>query len=313
MTANESVGSLGPVAVMGVTGRVGRACAKALAEQGVRVRALVSSAENVADVQREGHAAEVRVADAADPSAMQDALTGVASAYIFLPPDVLAANFLADVTGKAEAIARAAEAAQVPHSVVLSSTAAQHASGTGMFVLSHLIEEAFRRRGLSRTFLRPAEYLENWVEPVKVASKSGVLWSFHQPSDMAVAQVCALDVGTLAAELLLAADAGADQERVVQLAGPEDLSADDVARELSARFGREVGVEFPPREAWVDVLASGGLGRSYSEALAEMYDALNSGRATFEQGVGPQRRGPTTLREILDRSNIAPAQGNVEG
>ena len=92
---------------------------------------------------------------------------------------------------------------------------------------------------------------------------------------------------------------GSTAPRVVHLEGPRRYTALDIAATLSQLAGREVVARELPRSDWVSTLQRGGVGASYAELVAELFDAHNAGRIDAERGAGEVRHGTTELREAL--------------
>src|SRR3954469_8379541 len=116
-------------AIAGVSGHTGSVVADTLLAQGHPVRVIVRDAAKGAASRTKG--AEVAVADLQDTAALARALTGVAGAYLLLPPNMASQTPLEDHARLSAGFATAIEAAKVPHVVFLSSIGAQHATGTG--------------------------------------------------------------------------------------------------------------------------------------------------------------------------------------
>jgi uncharacterized protein YbjT (DUF2867 family) len=111
------------------------------------------------------------------------------------------------------------------------------------------------------------------------------------------AMVSTMDVGRTAARLLSDDFTG---KRVVELRGPQDWSAQDVASAVGRVLGRHLETAFVPREARAAVLAQGGVQREVADALLGMYDGIASGRVEHEDGT-EQRRGSVALADAAAR------------
>jgi NAD(P)H dehydrogenase (quinone) len=85
------------------------------------------------------------------------------------------------------------------------------------------------------------------------------------------------------------------------LEGPQRYTALDVAATLSELAGRNVVARELPRPDWVAALQRGGVGPSYAELVAELFDAHNAGRVDAEHGAGEVRHAATGLRAALSR------------
>ena len=102
----------------------------------------------------------------------------------------------------------------------------------------------------------------------------------------------------LCGEVFTAEAPGSSAPRVVHLEGPRRYTALDVAATLSELAGRDVVARELPRSEWLAALQRGGVGASYAELIAELFDAHNAGRIDAERGA-EVRHGTTELREAL--------------
>ena len=161
----------------------------------------------------------------------------------------------------------------------------------------HDFEAALAGAAPSLAFLRPGEFLENWAGMLPAAREAGVLPSGKIALDERHEAVSALDVGRVAAELLLDPRAGT---RIVDLAGPAPCSGRDAAAILTRLLGKPVTAVPSSREQSVAALVAAGLGADYAEKLADLDEAINAGRLDFPPG-GEMRRGTVTLDAVLRR------------
>ena len=86
----------------------------------------------------------------------------------------------------------------------------------------------------------------------------------------------------------------------LNLRGPHDWSANDVAAAFSGVLGRPVETAFVPPEARAAALAQEGVPPEVSDALLGMYDGIASGRVEHEEGT-EQRRGSVALADAVER------------
>ena len=173
----------------------------------------------------------------------------------------------------------------------------------------HHLEQRLRELPGDVTFLRSAEHMQNWRRQVPAAVESGVLASLHQPLTKRFPTVSAPDLGAVAAELLTDDAPRSSSPRIVHLEGPQRYTALDVAATLSELSGRSIEARELPRSDWVAALRRGGVGASYAELVAELFEAHNAGRIDAEHGAGEVRHATTGLRaalsELLRRLNRA--------
>jgi len=216
---------------------------------------------------------------------------------VMLVPPNQAEDVLAASRAAARSIAAAVRTAGVPHVVALSSVGAHLSEGNGIVRVLHDFEAALAAVAPSLVFLRPGEFLENWAGMLPAAREAGVLPSGKAALDKRHEAVSALDVGRVAAELLLDPRRGV---RIVDVTGPARYSALDAAEILSRLLGKPVTAVPSSREDWVAGLVAAGLGADYAEKLADLDEAINAGRLDFPSG-GELRRGTVTLEAVLQR------------
>ena len=282
-------------AILGATGKVGRATIGALRGRGLPVRAVVRDAATAGDLVRAG--CTLNVADLRDTRALTLALEGADAVQVICPMSMRANDALADMRAIVENIASALEATRPRAVVVISDYGAEVGAGTGVTVLFHELEARLSRLTSTTTFLRSAEQMQNWVRLLSFAAESGVLPSMHHPLTKAFPTVSAADVGITAADLLV--DGRKVPRRVVHVEGPRRYTAIDVAATLAALVGRPVTARELPRSEWLAALVRAGLGESYANLVVELYDAHNRGRIDAERTAGEVRRGRTELHEVF--------------
>jgi uncharacterized protein YbjT (DUF2867 family) len=161
---------------------------------------------------------------------------------------------------------------------------------------THHAEQQLRAAGVPVTFLRAAYFMENWAAVLPAAKNDGVLPAFF-PADLRIPMVATPDIGEVAARALLDGPRGV---RVIELAGPEDASPNDVAKVLSQRIGRQVQVVEAPLDAVVPTFTSFGMSTNIAELFRELYACIASGRMTWEGGSAEAVRGEVTLAQALE-------------
>jgi uncharacterized protein YbjT (DUF2867 family) len=279
--------------VFGAGGRAGGETAQALLARGAKVRAVLRRPDRSADWQARG--AEVAIADMQDADAIAEALQGAEGAFFLTPPPVSGDPYqTTDVIGRA--LAAGARRTGLPKAVVLSSVGAQHATGTGVIATLHQMEKLFAGVAPATAFLRPGYYVETWSEVVGAVLGDGVLPTLTAP-DLKMPMVSTIDVGNTAAAILGEEWTG---DRVVELGGPEDWSARDVAEAFSVVLGRSIAPAFVPEAERAGVYAQAGVPELVADALLGMYDGLASGRIAREGG-REERRGKTPLVTAVAR------------
>lgn len=286
--------------VFGAGGRAGGETAQALLAMGEQVRVVLRRADQAEVWSARG--ADVALADMTDSDAVAAALQGASGAFLLSPPPVAGNPYrVTEMIGSA--LAKGAKAARLPKVVVLSSVGAQHATGTGVIATLHLMETLLAGVAPATAFLRPGYYVETWSEVLGAVLGDGVLPTFTEP-DLRMPMVSTIDVGRTAAALLAETWTG---QRIVELGGPEDWSARDVAEAFATVLGRPIPPVFVPEPDRPAVYAEAGVPREVADALLGMYVGLASGRIAREGG-HEDRRGSTALVTAVARI-VADAKG----
>ena len=279
--------------VAGVSGHTGRVVAETLLSQKQPIRVIVRDAAKGAEWKAKG--AEVAVASLDDSNALAAALSGARGAYLLVPPQYGSDNMLLDQARVVDAIASAVKLSRIPHVVALSSVGAAHSEGTGPIRTVHRLEKALEKSALHVTFLRASYFLENHGSVLGTAVQSGVFHTFLTLG-RAIPMVATLDIGRTAAALLLESAAGI---RVVDLAGPADLTPEQIAALVGELSGRDVQASFAPLEYVVPAMTAAGVGQNVAELLREMIGGINTGIVALSGPPAELRRGTVTAREVL--------------
>ncbi|HTV22265.1 MAG TPA: NmrA family NAD(P)-binding protein [Polyangiaceae bacterium] len=277
--------------ITGASGHVGSVAAEALLAAGQRVRVLVRDAAKAERLKARG--AEVFVGDLTDAAAFARAVRGAEGVFLLSPPDLGAQNFIADRKRQTAQQVEVLAAEKVPHVVLLSSTGAQHAAGTGPIVTTYNAEQQLRASGLAATFVRAGFFIENYAAAIHAVRSDGVLPSFLA-ADRRVAAVGTPDIGHAVAQALLDGPRGI---RVIELSGPSDVSPNDVAAAFSRILGKPVKVVEAPLDAVVPTLTSFGVSAHMAGVLRGLYEGLESGKVAPEPG--EHQRGKTPLEASL--------------
>lgn len=282
-------------AIAGVSGHTGSVAADALLAQGKQVRVIVRDAAKGAAWATRG--AQVAVASLDDVPALTAALTGVAGAFVLLPPQAsIASATPLDANRKlATAIAAAVRAAGLPHAVLLSSVGAQHEAGTGPIRALHHAERELTTTGAAVTAVRAAYFQENWGAALGGLAQ-GALPTFV-PAGIRYPQVATRDIGRTAAAALI--EGGKPGLQVIELAGPRDYTGHDVAAALAAVAGKPVVAQDAPLDAVVPAFTGLGISRAVAELYREMYAGIASGHVAWQGGAARSVRGSVDIADTL--------------
>jgi uncharacterized protein YbjT (DUF2867 family) len=278
--------------VVGATGNTGSVVAETLVSRKQLVRIVVRSADKGAAWKAKG--AEISVASLDDVSALTKAFEGAKGVYLLLPPNYGAAAWLAGQRARMDRVTEAVKKSGISHVVFLSSVGGHIAEGTGPIKAARYGEQILGKSVSNLTVLRPSYFMDNWASVLGVAKGQGVLPTFIAPQAM-VPMISTRDIGRVGAEQLMA---GGKSKQVVELAGPEEYSPEQVAAALSQFLGREVSAQHAPLSAVVPTFKSFGFSDEAAKLFEEMYTSFSTGAIGYEHPASVIR-GRVTLAEAL--------------
>lgn len=278
--------------VVGATGNTGSAVAETLLSKKQPVRIIVRSADKGAAWKAKG--ADVAVASLDDVSALTKAFEGATGVYLMVPPNYGATAWLADQQMRMDRAAEAVKKSGVSHVVFLSSIGGQLSGGTGPIRAVHYGEEKLTSAVKHITILRPAYFMENWAPVIGAAKSQGTLPTFIAPQAK-IPTISTKDIGRIAAEQLIA---GGHGKQIVEMAGPEEYSPDQVASALGQILGKTVTAQHAPLSAVVPTFKSFGFSDEAARLFEEMYTAFSNRTIGYEE---PDKlvRGTVTLSDAL--------------
>jgi uncharacterized protein YbjT (DUF2867 family) len=279
-------------AIAGVSGNTGSSAADYLLTNEQQVRVIVRDPAKGIPWAKRG--AEVAVADLADPAALTEALTGVDGAYLLIPPPPPSFTGLMErARVHTAALKKAVVDSRVGHVVFLSSVGAEIEKSGVVRVLHHAEHEL---KGLKTpvTFLRAGYFMENWAASLHAVGQMGLLPTFFNPADRPIGMIATRDIGEVAARTLLDPPTPG---QVIDLVGPREYSANDVAAALAKILGKTVNVQVAPLEAMVATLKGFGFSEEMAESFRELTEGLN--RGAIRVGGGRLVRGTTPLDAVL--------------
>ncbi len=280
--------------VVGATGHTGSAVVETLLSKKKPVRIVVRSADKGAAWKAKG--ADVAVASLDDVPALIKVFEGSTGIYLMVPPNYGATAWLSDQQARMDRAAEAVKKSGVSHVVYLSSIGGQLPNGTGPIRAVHYGEGKLADAAKHLTILRPPSFMENWAPVIGMAKAQGVLPTFVAPQAK-IPTISTRDIGRIGAERLLS---GGQGRTVVELAGPEEYSADQAAEALGAILGKKVVTQHAPLSAVVPTYKSFGFSDEAARLFEEMYTAFSTGVVGYET---PENlvRGTITLSEALRR------------
>jgi NAD(P)H dehydrogenase (quinone) len=224
-------------AILGASGKVGRATIGKLRAQGAPVRAVVRESSNTEDLETLG--CQIAFADLHDTDAIRKAIEGATAVQVICPVSVRAKDAATDMEDVIDAIAGALTTTRPETILAISDYGAHIDSGTGITMTFHYMEARLTTVPGTLIFLRSAEHLQNWARVIKPALETGILPSFHHPVNKIFPTISAPDLSGIAVDLLRQKPAGS-RLKIIHAEGPHRYSALDVAATLSEISGRQI-------------------------------------------------------------------------
>jgi uncharacterized protein YbjT (DUF2867 family) len=248
------------ILVTGATGNAGSQVVRGLRARGASVRAFVRDAERARRLL--GDDVELAVGDFGDRSSVRAALEGVEAMLLSCADDPRR------VERETSAI-DAAAAAGVGRIVKLSTISAEPGAPVAFWDWHGRVEEHLRSSGVPAVILQSSFYMSNLLAAAEQVANEGRLYA---PAGGArVAMIDPRDVGAAAAAALTGA--GEDGQTHV-ITGPEAITWDQIAAELSAATGREVEFVDVPDEGAKQGLIAAGVAEFVAEQLITIFGQL---------------------------------------
>jgi len=275
------------ILVTGAGGNVGRPLLDELAAANAPARAAYHSADKAAHARTAGR--DAVAVDYARPETLQPALDGVESVFL------LGSGAMGQTEGETNVV-RAAKAAGVRRIVKLSVIgAAEEAFG---FARTHRpVERAIEESGLAWTLLRPASYMQNFVNFMAPTIRSQHALYTLIP-DSPFNHVDTRDVARVAAAVLTR---GGHDGRAYTLTGPRSFSYRDAAATIGSVTGTQVEVVALGESDLRAGMKANGIPDYYADLLVDLDRWYESGKADLVTSSirDVTGREPTTFEQFV--------------
>lgn len=266
------------ILVIGATGNVGSQVVRELEARDASVRAFVRDSDRAAE--KLGVGVEIVPGDLSDAASVRRAMVDVDRVFL------ACANDPRQVEYETNAIDAAREAG-VRRIVKLSALGAEVGSSVAFWDWHGLIEEHLQSSRIPAVVLRPAFNMANLLGSAEGVRHAGSLFA---PADGAsIAMIDPTDVAMVAA---VALTEDRHDGRTYTLTGPEAITFEHVAEELSAVAGRRVQFVSVPDEAARQTLVGTGIPEFAAGQIVAVFGFLRQ---------GAQDRTTDTVRALTGR------------
>ena len=232
------------ICITGAGGTVGREVIQQLELAGVPFRAAYFSKGKVDAALAKGR--DAVIIDYNNPETLRAAFRGCDQLFLLGP------NALNQTQLELNAV-EAAKAVGVQH-IVKQSVMGAEDEAFSLALLHRPVEKAIEASGMTWTFLRPNSFMQNVVtfmsETIRAES------AFYSASGEA--KIAHVDVRDIAAVAVKALTEPTHEGQSYTLTGPESLTYDDLAQELSVVLGRSIShISLPSEDLKYGMLAGG--------------------------------------------------------
>ena len=276
--------------ILGGTGQVGSATARALLKRSEPVTIVTRDARHGSELEEAG--ARIAVADIRDVSRLRELFRSGKRAFLLNPPASPSGDTDAEERANVAAIMEAVEGSGLEKVVAASTYGARPGERCGDLTVLYEFEQRLEAQSIPAAINRGAYYMSNWVGMIEAVRDSGKLPSFF-PAEMAIPMVAPEDLGEAAARRLLEPASDTDLRYVE---GPEYYTPRDVADAFSEALDMTVEVAVIPRGAWEATFIQLGFSKAAAQSYACMTGTVVDGEA--EKPDNPERT-QTTLRDYV--------------
>ncbi|MFG2576799.1 NAD(P)H-binding protein [Streptomyces sp. NPDC048481] len=288
------------------TGQIGREVLSLLldADQdgATPVRVVVRDPARLAPRDRER--VEVVRGSHADPAVLKEACEGADRIFWLVPPTPGVEDVDGHFRAFTQPLLEVIDSRSGPERVVAVSTLGRGvARDAGPISASLAMDEAIAATGVHYRALCPPALMENLLRQAAPIRDEGV-WTEALAPDRVLRTCAVRDIAAQAARLLL--DPSWTGYRDVALAGPDDLTPEDMARVVADVLGRPVRLRRITSAELKATMIRHGATEAWARAIADMTDAQNTqGFYGASQPATPGRT-PTGFRQWCEEV-LAPA------
>jgi uncharacterized protein YbjT (DUF2867 family) len=251
------------VLVTGATGNVGSRVVQELRERDARVRAFVRDPGKAAAIL--GDDVEPAAGDFGEPRSIRAALDGVDGVFLACSNQPRQVEYETRVINTAEEMG-------VRRIVKLSALGAEVGSPVAFWDWHARVEDHLHESGVPSVILRPTFSMANLLASAEAVRYTGKL--FAPAGEAGISMVHPRDVGAVAAVALTTED---HEGETYTLTGPEAITFEGVARDLSETVGRKIEYLNVPDEAAFESMTGQGLPEFVAAQIVAVFGILRRG------------------------------------
>jgi uncharacterized protein YbjT (DUF2867 family) len=254
------------ILITGATGNIGTELTRYLSSRQVPFTAMIRSRKD-AVLFADMPTATVIVGDFNDEKSLFAALTGIDRAFLLT-------NSSAEAEAQQCNFVKAASKAGVGHIVKLSQWAADVHSPVRFLRYHAVVENLIRESGMAYTFLRPNLFMQGLL-----GFRDTIIHQNKFFGAIGEAKISLVDTRDIAAVAAAALTGTGHENKIYNITGPEALSHQELADNLSKVLGRHIQFVDVPSEALLQMLLGVGFPQWQAEGLVEDYAHYKRGEA----------------------------------
>ena len=276
--------------ILGGTGQVGSATARALLDEGEAVTIVTRDGSH--GKERKDAGAKIAVADVRDVDALRGVFQSGKRAFLLNPPADPSGDTDKEERDNVAAILSALDGSGLEKVVAASTYGAFDGERCGDLTVLHEFEQALEKQSIPAAINRAGYYMSNWAGMAEPVQENGTLPSFFQ-ADLSIPMVAPTDLGRAAARRLMS---GSDDVGIEHIEGPDRYTANDVAAVFANLLDRKVEVQEVPRDALEDTFREFGFSDEAAASYACMTRRMIDGKT---MPADEPTLGDTSLKDYI--------------
>ncbi|MEV4256549.1 NAD(P)H-binding protein [Spirillospora sp. NPDC049652] len=274
------------------TGQIGRALLDRLLDADAAVRVIARDPARLPA--RVHEKAEIVQGPHYDKEVLTKALTNADSVFWNVPPNPAAPSIEGHFDGFTRPFCEAITETGVGRVVGVSTLGRGAARDAGQISGALVMDEMIQATGVRYRSLEMPGFMENMRWNIPSIEAAGMFSSILTP-DRKQPSVATRDIAEVAARLML--EPTWDGQEGVQVLGPEDISADDMARVMSEVLGRPIRYQQVSPEDYKAAMTGHGMTEAWAQGMVDMMTAVDRDGIYHAQPRTPGSRTPTSFRQ----------------
>ena len=253
------------ILVTGATGSNGTELLQRFAAHKIPVRAMTRNPSHAAAIA--SPTTQIVAGDFDDPASLRAPLQGIRTAFL-----------LSNSTENAEQqqldFVEAARQSGVAHIVKLSQLEASPDSSARFLRYHARIEAAIRDAAIAHTFLRPNLFMQSVLGFASLIKEKSIF-----PAPMGAGKISVVDVRDIMDIAFLALTQSGHENKTYDITGPQALTHDEMAAQLSQALGRPISFVDVTPDAMRQSLVGAGFPQWQADGLIEEYASWSQNAA----------------------------------